>query len=112
MNSANLGDFEQLVLLAVLQLGETAMAAEVRQRIEAAAERQVSRGALYATLDRLEAKGLLDWTVEETTPARGGIPRRRFRVTASGLESIRRTHRALSRLTDGLGDVLEGLERA
>ena len=54
-----LGDFEQLVLLAALQLGDRAIAADLKARIEEAAERGVSRGALYATLDRLEDKGLL-----------------------------------------------------
>jgi len=104
--TTGLGDFEQLVLLAVLQLGEEARAADVRTRIESAAERRVSRGALYATLERLESKGMLDWSVEGTTPSRGGIPRRRFRVTADGLASLRRTQRALTRLSEGLGDVL------
>jgi DNA-binding PadR family transcriptional regulator len=106
--TAGIGDFEQLVLLAVLQLGDTARAADVRARIESAAERRVSRGALYATLERLESKGLVDWTVEGTTPARGGIPRRRFRVTPAGLASLQRTQRALTRLSEGLGKVLGG----
>jgi DNA-binding PadR family transcriptional regulator len=104
----SLGDFEQLVLLAVLQLGDAALAAELKARIEGAAERRVSRGALYATLDRLEAKGLLGWEVEESPPERGGIPRRRFRVTENGVEAIRRSHRAVARLSEGLDGVLEG----
>jgi DNA-binding PadR family transcriptional regulator len=106
--NTTLGDFEQLVLLAVLQLGTEARAADLRERIEAAAERSVSRGALYATLDRLSEKGMLGWEVEEATPARGGIPRRRFHVTEAGLAAIRRTQRALARLSDGLGPMLEG----
>lgn len=103
-----LGDFEQLVLLAVLQLGAEARASSIRQRIEGAAERRVSRGALYATLDRLAEKGLLEWAVEGATPARGGIPGRRFHLTAAGLASLRRAYRAVSRLSDGLQDLLEG----
>jgi PadR family transcriptional regulator PadR len=102
----SLGDFEQLVLLGILQLGTDARAADLRARIEQAAERGVSRGALYATLDRLQGKGLLTWEIEESTPARGGIPRRRFRVTAEGLAAIRRSHRAVSRLSEGLDEVL------
>jgi DNA-binding PadR family transcriptional regulator len=105
--SATLGDFEQLVLLAVLQLGPDARAAELRTRIETAAERSVSRGALYATLDRLETKGMLGWEVEETTPERCGIPSRRFRVTEDGLVAVRRSQRALARLSEGLGTLLE-----
>ena len=107
-DSTSLGDFEQLVLLAVLQLGREARAAEVRRRIEEAAERSVSRGALYATLDRLVAKGLVEWEVEESSPARGGIPRRCFRLTKRGIVALRRAYRAVSRLADGLGGVLEG----
>ena len=102
-----LGDFEQLVLLAVLQLGDSARAADLKARIEKAAERSVSRGALYATLDRLATKGLLGWEVEGAAPERGGIPSRRFRVTPEGVEAIRRSHRAVARLSEGLDDVLE-----
>ena len=102
----SLGEFEQLVLLAVLQLGETADAASLRRRIEADAHRRVSRGALYATLDRLTAKGHLDWTIEPTTPERGGIPRRRFRVTDPGMEAVRRSYGAVQTLARGLEGVL------
>ena len=102
-----MGDFEQLVLLAALQLGEGAVAADLKARIEEAAERGVSRGALYATLDRLASKGLLAWDVEDSAPERGGIPRRRFRLTPAGLDAVRRAHRAVARLSEGLGDVLE-----
>jgi DNA-binding PadR family transcriptional regulator len=97
-----LGEFEQLVLLAVLQLGAEAHAAGLRERIERVARRRVTRGALYATLDRLTTKGLLDWEVEDSTPERGGIPRRRFRVTRSGLTSLRRSYGALRALARGL----------
>ncbi len=101
-----LGEFEQLVLLAVLQLGEDAHAARVRERIEEAADRRVTRGALYATLDRLTAKGFLDWEVEESTPDRGGIPKRRFRVTEPGVESLRRSYLAVRTLAAGLEGLL------
>lgn len=101
-----LGEFEQLVLLAVLQLGAEAHAAPVREAIEEGARRRVTRGALYATLDRLTAKGFLDWEVEESTPARGGIPRRRFRVTTEGLTALRASYNALRTLSRGLERVL------
>jgi DNA-binding PadR family transcriptional regulator len=106
MTLPSLGDFEQLVLLAVLQLEEQARAREIRARIEAAARRKVSRGALYATLDRLEAKGMLEWEVEEAIPARGGIPGRRFRVTKAGLAALRRSYRAVQTLAQGLDRLL------
>jgi DNA-binding PadR family transcriptional regulator len=101
-----LGEFEQLVLLATLQLGEAARARDIRERLEGAAGRSVSRGALYATLDRLVAKGLLDWELEPSAPARGGLASRRFLVTAEGLEALRRSYRALVTLARGLERLL------
>jgi DNA-binding PadR family transcriptional regulator len=101
-----LGEFEQLVLLAVLQLDADAHAATVRQTIEDGARRRVTRGALYATLDRLTTKGFLDWEVEESTPERGGIPRRRFRVTKTGVAALRRSYNAVRTLSRGLERVL------
>lgn len=102
-----LGEFEHLVLLAVLQLEEGAHAIRVRERIEERAGRGVSRGALYSTLGRLEEKGFLDWEVEETTPERGGIPRRRFRVTDDGMRALRTSRRAITNLSEGLEEALE-----
>ena len=101
-----LGSFEHLVLLAVMQLEQDARALDIRAHLEAKAERSVSRGALYATLERLESKGLLSWRTEEATPARGGIPRRVFEVTPSGLDAVRRSLRVLERLSRGLEGAL------
>jgi PadR family transcriptional regulator PadR len=100
------GEFEQLVLLAILQLGADAYAARLRHLIQDGADRKVTRGALYATLDRLTTKGLVEWKVEDATPDRGGIPRRRFTVTPEGLEAVRRSYAALRTLSDGLEDLL------
>jgi DNA-binding PadR family transcriptional regulator len=98
----SLGEFEQLVLLAILQLEEGAYAADIRREIEERADRSVSRGALYATLDRLEQKAYLRWETETSTPARGGIPRRRFIVTPTGIEALRASLEAILRLSRGL----------
>ena len=106
MATHGIGDFEQLVLLAVLQLGERAYASDIRAAIGAAADRPVTRGALYATLDRLAAKRLVAWGVEDGPPSRGGIPRRRFRVTAAGLTALRRSYRAVRSLAHGLERLL------
>ena len=103
-----LGEFEQLVLLAILQLSEDAHAARVRDRISSVADRKVTRGALYATLDRLVDKGFIDWQVEESTPERGGIPKRRFRVTGAGVKALRRSYSAVRALATGLESVLDG----
>ena len=104
--SSYLGEFEQLVLLAVLQLDEQAHGMEIRAEIERHAERRVTRGALYTTLERLESKGFLDWKVEDSTPARGGLPRRCFHVTPAGLDALRASRRAVANLSRGLGRAL------
>ena len=106
MNSECPGELEQMVLLAILQLGDEAFALPVVRQLERRAHRRVSRGALYKTLERLEQKGLVTWTVEATSPDRGGHPRRRFRVTPAGVAALRNSRRALFRLWQGLDGVL------
>lgn len=101
-----LGEFEQLVMLAVMRLAADARAIDLREEIETRAERSVSRGALYATLERLEGKGYLTWRTEDATPERGGIPRRVYAVTEDGLEAVRGAMRAVSRLAEGLEGAL------
>jgi DNA-binding PadR family transcriptional regulator len=97
-----------MVLLAVLQLEEQGYAIAVRRELEQRAGRAVSRGALYRTFDRLEAKGLLTWSLDDETPDRGGHPRRRFRVTDEGIAALRTSRQALFSLWEGLDAVLEG----
>ncbi len=106
--STFLGEFEHLVMLAVLQLGDDAHAIRVREQIEGRADRRVARGALYGTLTRLQEKGFLDWQVEDSTPERGGIPRRRFQITEPGLVALRHSRRAIANLSEGLERALEG----
>jgi len=100
------GEFEQMVLLAILRLDERAFALAILGELDDQAGRRVSRGALYKTLDRLEAKGLVTFTTEDTTPERGGHPRRLFRVTAAGVQVLRSAREVLFRLWDGLDPVL------
>ena len=101
-----IGEFEQLVLLGLLQLGEEAYALPLRDKLGGLAGRNVSRGALYRTLDRLEEKKLVTWALEPKAPDRGGHPRRRFRVTRPGIEALRASRQALLQLWDGLEEVL------
>jgi PadR family transcriptional regulator PadR len=96
------GDFEQMVLLAVLRLDNEAYALDVLSELDARAGRRVTRGTLYKTLDRLDAKGLIDWQVEEAGPERGGHPRRRFRVTREGVRVLKTSRAALFRMWEGL----------
>ena len=101
-----LGEFEQMVLLAILRLGEDAYAVPIRDEIEQRARRSVARGALYTTLERLEAKEFLSSRMSDPTPERGGRSRRYFEVTGVGVQSLRHSHAALHNLTEGLESVL------
>jgi len=103
----SLGELEQIVLLIVLQLGPEAQAVAIRSELEERAGRRLTRGALYKTLERLTEKGMLDWKVGESTPERGGIPRRDFRVTAAGVRALRQSRRTLLELWSGLDHVLD-----
>ena len=108
---AYLGEFEQLVLLAVLRLGRedgsAASGAGIARELEAQAGRRVSRGALYTTLDRLEGKGLLRWKIATGGPERGSLPRRAYVVTPRGTEAVRGAQRTLQRMWRGLEQVLK-----
>jgi len=104
---AALGEFEQLVLLAILQLKDEATGLAISIKLEEEANRRVSRGALYSCLDRLESKGYLTWRVEGSTPERGGHPSRLFSVTDPGLEALREQQQALRNLTAGLDEILD-----
>jgi DNA-binding PadR family transcriptional regulator len=97
-----LGEFEHIVLLAVLRLGDQAYGVTIRREIEACARREVSIGAIYATLDRLEAKNFVQSRLGDPTPERGGRSKRFFRVIAQGVSAVKHTHRALRSLTEGL----------
>jgi PadR family transcriptional regulator len=98
-----LGEFEHIVLLAVLRLGDQAYGVTVRREIEVRTRREVSIGAIYATLDRLEAKGYVQSRSGDPTPERGGRSKRFFQVTPQGVSAVNRKHRALRSLTEGLG---------
>jgi PadR family transcriptional regulator, regulatory protein PadR len=97
-----LGTFEQLVLLALLRLGEDANGMTVRREIEARAGRAASPGAVYATLDRLEAKGYVSARTGEPAPQRRGRARRFFRVEPPGHAALRHTLGILERMREGL----------
>jgi len=102
-----LGEFEQLILLAILRLGDNAYGVTIRAELMERARRAVAPGALYTTLERLETKGLLTSRMGDPTPQRGGRAKRYVTVTAAGIDALRRALRAYERLLDGL-DVLRG----
>lgn len=97
-----LGEFEHVVVLALLRLSDRAYGVTIRKEIELRTEREVSVGAIYATLDRLESKGLVKSHLGEPTPERGGRSKRFFRVTARGMAALNRTQRVLQRMAEGL----------
>jgi PadR family transcriptional regulator, regulatory protein PadR len=102
-----LGEFEQLLLLALLQLDEAAYGARVREAIEARTGRTISPGAVYTALDRLEARGLVLSYLGEPTPQRGGKRKRYYRLEPGGAELLRRSHAAIARMARGLEPKLE-----
>jgi DNA-binding PadR family transcriptional regulator len=97
-----LGEFEHLVLLAVVRLGKDAYGMRVRREITSCTGRDVSIGTVYATLDRLAAKGLVSSQLGAATPERGGRAKRSFRVTSVGVQAMNRTRRELASMLAGL----------
>ncbi len=97
-----LGEFEYLLLTAAARLGEGAYGAAMRQEIEEATGRDCSIGALYTTLDRLEAKGFVKTWMGDPTPQRGGRPKRMVRVTAKGAQAASEFYAAVTRVSRGV----------
>jgi PadR family transcriptional regulator, regulatory protein PadR len=102
-----LGEFEYLVLLGILRLGAGAYALNIGKALESEAARPTQRSALYTTLDRLEAKGLVRWKIAGGGANRDHLPRRVYTVTAAGMASLRAAHRSMSRMARGLESLLE-----
>ena len=97
-----LGEFEQIVLLALIRLGDGAYGVPVRRDIEERTGRAVSVGALYSTLDRLEEKRFIRSRFSDARPERGGRSRRYFKVEAAGLRALERTRAALAAMWEGV----------
>jgi PadR family transcriptional regulator len=103
---APLGEFETVVLLAALHLGHDAFGSAIRDEIERRSGRAVSRGSVYITLDRLEAKGLLASRSGEASGRRGGRPKRFFRTTPAGTAAVKHSLALLARMRRGLEPIL------
>ncbi|MEJ2542049.1 MAG: PadR family transcriptional regulator [Gemmatimonadota bacterium] len=101
------GEFELLVLLAVLRLGDGAYGVTVREELEEETTRTLTLGAVYKTLGRLEGKGFLETRVAPPTKERGGRRKKLYRLTPAGLETARRSLEDLRRMTHGLQPELE-----
>jgi DNA-binding PadR family transcriptional regulator len=107
MTRSALGQFEHVVLLAILRLGDAAYAPAILEEIEARTGRPPSPGSMYVTLDRLEEKGLLRSRLVDADGERAGRPRRYVSVTAYGVRELRASRTALLKLWRGLEGVLE-----
>ena len=97
-----LGEFELMVLLALIRLGDDAYGVPISREIEERAGREVAIGSVYAALERLQEKGLVASRLGDPTAERGGRAKRYFRITAQGLHEVRETQRALVKLWRGL----------
>lgn len=98
----NLGEFEQLILLAILRLGDGAYGVTIRAELAKRARRDITPGAMYTSLERLEAKGLIKSRMSDPTPQRGGRAKRFVSVTAAGRQALNRARQAYDRMLDGL----------
>jgi len=97
-NRSNLGEFELMLLLAVIHLGDEAYGVTIMQQLEAYRGRGVAVGSVYAALERLENKNLVESSLGDPTPERGGKAKRYFRITKEGLNQVHETRRVLTRL--------------
>ncbi len=98
-----LGEFEEIVLLAILRLRDNAYGVSIRQTVEEVAGRPTSIGAIYTTLERLEQKGFVRSREGEATPERGGRAKRYFKIEGAGVQALNETDRIRMRLRDGIG---------
>ena len=96
-----LGEFEYVLITTAAGLGDNAYGVAIRDEIETAIQRKCSMGALYTTIDRLEAKGLLKTWVGEATPQRGGRGKRMVRVTAQGVRAAKQFYDSVLRISGG-----------
>ncbi len=107
MSQDYLGEFEQMVLLSIMRLGDGAYGLAIRDELESVAGRTPSSGALYTTLDRLERKGLLRSRAGDASGERGGRPRRYVRLTPEGEAMLARSRSTLLALWEGLEGALD-----
>jgi DNA-binding PadR family transcriptional regulator len=102
MSREYLGEFEQVVLMALLHLGENGYGLTIRRDIQKRAKRNVSLGALYSALNRMESKGYVSSWLGDPTPQRGGKSKRYFRIEPAGVLALQRTQTMLALMAKGL----------
>ena len=105
-----LGQFEQVVLTAILALGDNAYGVTIHDKVEDLSKpRKIARGAVYATLDRMEDKKLIASWLSDPTPERGGRSRRHYRLEKSGQQALRESAKAARTLYETIAQSLGGL---
>ena len=97
-----LGEFEQVILLAIAHLGSEAYGTSIRREIEARTGREIAVGALYTALERLERKDYVASAMSDPTPQRGGRARRHFHIEPDGAAALKRSRDLLAKMWDGL----------
>jgi len=100
-----LTDFELMILLAILRIGDDAYGVPIAREIEETGGRSVLVGAIYTGLDRLEENGLVTSSYGDPTPERGGRAKRFFKVTSKGLKAVKDTQRAFTALWSGIPEL-------
>jgi len=108
MSRQHLTDFELMILLAILRIGDDAYGVPIAREIEQTAKRTILLGAIYTCLDRLEANGLVVSTYGDPTPERGGRAKRFFKITGKGLKAVKDTQRAFTALWSGIPQLKGG----
>jgi DNA-binding PadR family transcriptional regulator len=102
-----LGEFELMILLTVIRLGQEAYGVPISRELEVYRGRDVSVGSVYSALERLEAKRLVSSSLGDPTPERGGKAKRYFQVTGAGLRQVNETRKVLSKLWHALPAIKE-----
>ena len=105
MSREALGNFELMVLLAILRVSEDAYGVPIARALEESSGKAILLGSVYAALDRLETKGLVSSRIGDPTAERGGRAKKYFKVTAKGLREVRGAHRTLMNLWRGLPEL-------
>ena len=104
---AHLGEFEQLLLFALLRLGDDAYGVTVRQEIARRTGRDIAAGAIYTALERLEARGYVHSWMGEPTPQRGGKRKKYYQLLPEGAKALSRSYDNLQRMARGVVPKLE-----
>ncbi len=110
--SKHLGEFEQLLMFALLELEGDAHGVTIRRAIEDRTGRQVSPGAVYTALERLESRGFVSSRAGDTTPARGGRRRKYYHLEPQGAGVLKRSYETLTSMAEGLQSKLSSLASA